>query len=428
MKVLLLSTSDLNGGAARAAYRLHEALRRSGVDSYMLVLNRQSDNEYVIGATHRLARAEQFVYGRLDDYATRSFRTDPYVRFSLGLTSSQVLREIERINPDVINLHWINKGFVSIERLSYFRQPLVWTLHDMWAFTGGCHYDEGCGKYTQVCGACPVINSSRTKDLSYWVYQRKKNALAHIRDLTIVAPSQWLARCAEASRLLRGRAVHVIPNALDTARYQPSSSETLRRQLAVPDGKPLVLFGSMGAEIDRRKGYQLLMGAVAKLIARRVDFAIAIFGSADEKEDLFQGVPVHALGKLSDERTLIDAYSAATVTVVPSRQENLGNVIMESLACGTPVVGFEVGGNPDLITHRKNGYLAAPLSEEDLADGIGWALHHNAQRELQETCRQTIQEFCDYSLVSKRYIDLFSSIVAGLNATHDLPPIPPRPL
>ena len=414
MKVLIISTSDLNGGAARAAYRLHEALRAGGVESFMLVFNKISDDPHVISAHYKVASAEKFLYNRLDDYVTRRFKTDPYVRFSLGYTSSQVLREIERINPDVINLHWINKGFVSIERLSQFKRPVVWTLHDMWAFTGGCHYDGGCGKYTQTCGACPVINSSRTKDLSYWIYQRKKNAYPLLQDLTVVTPSRWLAERVQASSLLGHREVQVIPNALDTTLYHPVTSSGLRKRLSVSEGKPLVLFGSMGAEIDRRKGHTLLMKAVEVLISRRVEFEIAIFGSADERENLFQGIRVHSLGKLKDEHALVEAYAAATVTVVPSRQENLGNVIMESLACGTPVVGFNIGGNPDMIAHQENGYLATPLDPEDLANGIVWALQENAHGELQDTCQHFVQEFSTYPKTAERYENLFSSILADL--------------
>ena len=414
MRVLLLSTSDLNGGAARAAYRLHKALREGGIESHMLVFNKLSDDEHVIGAQYPVARAERFLYNRVDDYATRRWKTDPYVRFSLSYTSSQVLKEIDRINPDIINLHWINKGFVSIERLGRLKRPIVWTLHDMWAFTGGCHYDGGCGKFEHVCGACPVLNSSRTKDLSYWIYQRKKNAYPLMRDLTIVTPSQWLAQQAQASSLLSHREVCVIPNALDTASYRPVDATALRQRLAIPEGKPLVLFGSMGAEIDQRKGYTLLMSAVEKLIQHSTNFEIAIFGSADERENLFQGIRVHSLGKLSSETALAEVYSAATVTVVPSRQENLGNVIMESLACGTPVVGFDIGGNPDMITHQKNGYLATPLEPEDLANGIGWALQHNAGNELQETCQQAIRQFSSYPMAAERYGNLFNSILASL--------------
>ena len=420
MKVLLLSTSDLNGGAARAAYRLHRALRESGVDSHMLVFNKLSDDEHVVSAGYRVARAEKFLYNRIDDYVTRRFKTDPYVRFSLGYTSSQVLKEVDQINPDVINLHWINKGFVSIERLPQFNRPVVWTLHDMWAFTGGCHYDMGCGKFRRTCGSCPVLNSTRDKDLSYWIYQRKKNAYPLIEDLTIVTPSHWLAQCARDSSLLGNREVRVIPNGLDTTSYQPVAAQALRQRLAVAEGTPLVLFGSMGAEIDQRKGYTLLMQAVKVLVERQVDVEIAIFGSVHERENLFQGIRVHSLGKISDERALAEVYSAAVVTVVPSRQENLGNVIMESLACGTPVVGFDIGGNPDMITHRKNGYLATPLEPEDLANGIVWALEHNAHNELEDTCQPMIRAFSSYPLAAERYGRLFSEVVAHLS-TNDNP-------
>ena len=419
MKVLLLSTSDLNGGAARAAYRLHHALREGGVASYMLVFNKLSDDEHVVSADYRVARAEKFLYNRIDDYVTRRLKTDPYVRFSLGYTSSQVLKEVERINPDVINLHWINKGFVSIERLPQFNRPVVWTLHDMWAFTGGCHYDMGCGKYERTCGACPVLNSTRNKDLSYWVYQRKKNAYPLVEDVTIVAPSQWLAQCARDSSLLGNRDVRVIPNALDTAAYRPVATTALRQRLGVTEGTPLVLFGSMGAEIDQRKGYTLLMQAVEVLVARQVNVEIAIFGSMHERENRFQGIRVHSLGKISDERALAEAYSAAVVTVVPSRQENLGNVIMESLACGTPVVGFNIGGNPDMITHQKNGYLATPLEPEDLANGIIWTLQHNAHNELEDVCQRTIRAFSSYPMAAERYGRLFHEVVEKLSTNNN---------
>lgn len=411
MKIVIISTSDLDGGAARAAYRQHEALRQSGVESYMLVLEKQSADQAVIGPSSKRTKFSAFLYTRLDDILTNRFKTDKYTRFSVACTSSNLLEKIKEINPDVVNLHWVNKGFVSIEKLKKINKPLVWSLHDMWAFTGGCHYDEDCKKYLNHCGACPILNSGKEKDLSRWVFNRKQKVYKKIENLTIVPSSRWLAECAEKSSLLKDKRIDVIPTGVDISLYKPVSKVYAREIFNLPPHKPLIMFGSMGAKIDKRKGYTHLIEALQVLKQYELDFEIVIFGSSRQDDEIYQGIRIHSVGSLKDEVSLAILYSAADVMVVPSRQENLGNVIIESLSCGTPVAAFNIGGNADMIDHRQNGYLAAAFDPADLAYGIKWILeNNNEQQKLSVNARNKITENHNYDSVANQYLQLFKEV------------------
>ncbi|MDP5337685.1 MAG: glycosyltransferase, partial [Nodularia sp. (in: cyanobacteria)] len=221
IKPLLINTNDIDGGAARAAYRLHQGLQKINIDSTMLVGNKTSDDITVLGANSKLDKGWAKIAPTLDSLPLKFYpqRNDKLI-FSLQWLPDQLAAQIAQSNPDVINLHWINGGYLRIETLAKFKKPIVWTLHDMWAFTGGCHYSGGCDKYTKSCGACPQLGSQREGDISRWIWQRKAKAWENI-NLTIVTPSLWLADCARKSILFQNLRIEVIPNGLDTEVYKP---------------------------------------------------------------------------------------------------------------------------------------------------------------------------------------------------------------
>ncbi len=408
MKPLLLSTYDIQGGAARAAYRLHQGLRTIGVDSQILTPNRTSDDPNVLGSRSKSDKTIAFLRPGIDGFPLARYRKRTRDRYSLAWLPDQRVQQINLLNPDIVNLHWIGSGFLRLENLKKIKQPIVWTMHDMWAFTGGCHYTDGCDRYLNQCGACPLLGSQSKNDLSHWNWKRRERLFKQI-NLTIVSPSQWLTNCAKQSPLLRDRRIETIPNGLDLTIYQPYAKALARSLLKLPQDKPLILFGASDATSDRRKGFHLLAEALQHLSAMEWNISpeIVIFGSSYGNLDC--GFPVHYLGVLQDDLTLALAYSAADVFVAPSIQDNLPNTVLEAIACGTPTVAFAIGGMPDLIESGHTGYLAQPLDTADLATGIRWVL--STDRPLGAQARQIAEQRFGLIRQADAYRDLFESLL-----------------
>ena len=408
IKPLLISTIDINGGAARATYRLHRGLQNIGVDSQMLVQNKQSDDYTVTAPVSKLSKGIGKLKPTLDSLPLQLYPQRDRSTYSVQWLPDNLAAQVAQINPDVINLHWINGGYLKIETIAKFNKPIVWTLHDMWAFTGGCHYNGDCMSYTNSCGACPQLHSNKEKDLSRWIWKRKVRAWQNL-NLTIVTPSHWLAKCAASSSLLKDTRIEVIPNGLDTKQYKPIEKSLARSILGFPQNKQLILFGAMSATSDPRKGFNLLQSALQKLSqsgwGEQVE--LVVFGSSQPKNPTELGLKSHYLGRLNDDISLSLVYAAADVFIAPSVQDNLPNTVMESLACGTPCVVFDIGGMPDMIVHQQNGYLAKPFDIDDLAKGIDWILQdverlqklsHNASQKVKQEFSLDIQAHCYMSL------------------------------
>ncbi len=409
MKILHVNTSDINGGAARAAYRLHRALLAAGIDSRMLVQTKASDDPSIIGPESKIGKAWGRVRPTLDQMPMQRYpqrRKTPF--HTAWLPFSGVLQKISEINPDVVHLHWIAGGFVRIEQLAKIGKPMVWSLHDMWAFTGGCHYDDGCGKYAYACGKCPVLKSAKDKDLSRRIFARKQKQYSKISRLTVNGLSSWLADCARQSHLFRHRSVVNLPNPIDIETFKPVDKQQAKDILGLPHDKKHILFGAMNATGDERKGFLELSEALSRLAAD--DIELAVFGSSEPENAPSFPFQTRYLGRLQDDISLRILYSAADVMVVPSKQENLSNAIMEALACGAPVVGFDIGGNKDMIEHWENGYLATPFEPGDLARGIEYCLQHPEPESLRENARAKVERCFAAPVVAKQYVDLYGEV------------------
>ena len=410
MKVLIVNSYDIQGGAARAAMRLHKALLNKGVNSEMLVQNKNSDKYTVSGPVSKSEKALVKVRSFLDPLPLRSYKNRSKTHFSPSwVPFSNIADEINKRSPDIVHLHWINEGMIPIEDLAKLKAPIVWTLHDMWPFTGGCHYSDGCNRYIEKCGSCIVLNSKKDSDLSRKIYKRKLKAYSEIDKLTIVGLSKWLTNSSKYSSLFNGRDHINLPNPINTEIFKPLDKDHARLLWNLPQDKKLILFGAMGATSDPRKGFIELKRAIKKL--NDTDFELVIFGSSEPENSQNFGFTTHYVGRLSDDVSLVTLYNAVDVMVVPSLQENLSNVILESLACGLPVIGFDIGGNSDMIEHKKNGYLAKPFDSNDLAVGINWVLCHPKYKKLSKLVRDMIMfEFSD-KVVAKKYIALYKSIL-----------------
>lgn len=412
MKVLQLSTSDLDGGAARAAYRLNQGLQTIGVESQMLVRAQESLDSSVLAEKTLLSRLGPMMNG---------MPLKRYKKRQAGLFSTQwfpdtLAARVNSLSPDILTLHWVCNGFVQIETLAKFKQPIVWLAHDMWPFTGGCHYAQDCDRYTKSCGSCPQLNSQSSRDLSHKVWQRKAKAWRNI-DLTLVAPSHWFADVMRSSSLFGHRRIEVIPHGLDLEQYRPLESTLARDAFKLPQDKTLVLFGaSSGVTNDPRKGFQFLQGALQRLSQTdwRDRIEVVIFGINQPQDPLELGFPVHYLGRLRDEVSLVLAYSAADVMVVPSTHESYGQTASEALACGTPVVAFDATGPKDIVTHQQDGYLANPYEVDDLLQGITWVLEDPERRHrLAHQGRQNAEQTLPLSLQAERYQQLYRELVAA---------------
>ena len=426
MKILHLSNSDINGGAARAAYRLHQGLQSTGVTSHMLVQNKSSEDKAVTAPQTRLSESIARMRIAVDVLPLKLY-SQRQGCFSAQWLPDTVIPKVELLNPDIINLHWIREAFVQIETIAKFKQPVVWTLHDMWAFTGGCHYSWNCDRYTASCGACPQLGSNKNWDLSSWIYQRKTKAWKN-SNLTIVTLSSWLAKCARSSSVFQNSRIELIPNGLDTKKYRPINQKIAREILRLPENKQLILFGSLHATSDKRKGFHLLQAALQNLSQSEWQdkFELVIFGASQPENPPEFGFKSHYLGTFSDDLALALLYSAADVFVLPSVTDNLPNTVMEAIACGTPCVAFNIGGMPDMIEHQKNGYLAQPYQIEDLAQGIVWVLENkDRHQKLADYAREKAEKEFTLDIQAHRYLSLYTDIL-GENNNPNIPVLPSK--
>lgn len=410
MKILIVNHSDIQGGAARAAYRLHKSLQSIGVSSKMLVQAKSSDDHTVLGPVTGAQKIMAKLRPKLDEMPMKLYRNrDSRIFSTATIPFSNIVGKINNSDADVVHLHWICGGMLRIEDLARIKKPIIWTLHDMWPFTGGCHLNQGCLKYTKACGACPALGSSQEKDLSFRIFKRKTDIYQRMSNLTIVGLSKWLANCARESKLFETKRIVDLPNPIDTNIYKPLNKGIARDLLGLSRDGKLVLFGAIRPTKDRNKGYHELLKALEGMST--ADTELIVFGSSKPPSGPDYKFPTHYLGLIHDDLSLRIVYSAADVVVVPSLQENLSNVIMESLACGTPVVAFDIGGNGDMVDHKVNGFLAKPFDSAELANGVEWVLNHSSPEILSNSARGKVVRQYDAEVVANEYLSLYNGII-----------------
>ncbi|HEY9657201.1 MAG TPA: glycosyltransferase family 4 protein [Allocoleopsis sp.] len=407
---LLISTNDIDGGAARATYRLHRSLQAIDIPSQMLVQNKQSVDSTVIAQKATISK----VGAMLNHLPLHPYRDRSRTMFSAQWFPDPVVAKVAQLQPDLVHLHWVCNGYMQIESLAKFNRPLVWTLHDMWPFTGGCHYSQSCDRYTQTCGKCPLLKSQYELDASRWIWQRKAKTYQAL-NLTVVAPSQWMADCARSSKLFQNIRIEIIPHGLDTNTFKPIEQTVARHLLNLPLNQQLVLFGAgSGAVGDPRKGFHLLQTALQDL--RQTGWGdrleLVIFGASQADQPIEFGFKAHYLGRFHDDIALALVYAAADVMIVPSMQEAFGQTASEALACGTPVIAFKSTGVQDIVAHQQDGYLATPFDSSDLAKGIAWVLADaERQKQLRHQARQKAETEFALTLQAERYLNLFHEVL-----------------
>jgi glycosyltransferase involved in cell wall biosynthesis len=408
VKILHLSTYDVVGGASRAAWRLHDGLRRLGAESRMLVRTKASDDPDVALATTMperfLHRSWRKLAPYLDDLPRPLLRTANVTPISPAWVPGPTAGDVARAAPDVVNLHWVCGGFVRPEALPRLAAPIVWTLHDEWAFSGGDHFAAGSVRWRDGYARGNRPSGESGLDVNRWVWNRKRRAYAGIGRLAVVAPSRWLATRATDSVLLRGRRVERIPYGLDAARFHPVDKALARGLLGLPTDRNLVLFGAFGAAANPRKGY----GRLAEALAGR-DLDLVVFGGHAAEAP----VPVHSLGRLHDDVALCLAYAAADVFVSTASADNLPLTIMEAMACGTPAIAFDVGGVGDLIENRVTGRLVPLDDAAALTAALDWIFADgDRRRALGEAARRKIEAEFTLEHQARAYARLYEELVS----------------
>lgn len=422
LKTTLLNTFD-KGGAGVAAYRLHEAFNREGdVQSNLIYLHGEGGDRFK--DVHVIANnpvGKKLALARL---AWEKFWLRPHIkdkgdlfrfsnaRMGLDLYTFPMLKE-----ADIIHLHWINNGFLSlknIKKLSKLNKPVVWTMHDMWAMTGGCHHSRECENYQKACGNCFYLKNSSETDVSHKVHLRKQEVYSQL-NLTFIACSNWLAERARKSSLLGSRRVEVIPNPIDTDIYKPANKGVAKAKFGVNPGELCISFVAANVG-DTRKGFEYLRQALWKIKEDHPEWQdnikLLVMGAAKTGVNLELPFEYTFTGYLNDEARIIDFYNASDVFVLPSLEENLPNTIMEALTCGVPSVAYEVGGIPDLIKHRENGYLARYMNVEDLAGGISFVLSETITNTyLQGNARSMAVSSYSYPVIAARQAALYRELL-----------------
>ena len=405
MRVLIVNTSERTGGAAVAANRLMMALNNNGVKAKMLVRDKESDSLTVVGLPKSPMLNWHFLWERLVIFFHCRFSRKHLFEIDLANSGSDITKLREFQEADVIHLHWINQGMLSlsgIRKILKSGKPVVWTMHDIWPATAICHLTLNCRNFTTHCHNCRLLpGKGSSSDLSTSVW-RKKEKMLEDSSIYFVTCSHWLEQEAKASALLRGQKIVSIPNPIDTHIYRSGDKQTARKNLGLPEDKRLILFVSQRVT-NKNKGMDYLIDACRQL----KDYELVILGG--HAEEVVDQLPLkaHPLGYVNDERRIVEIYQAVDVFVLPSLSENLPNTIMEAMACGVPCVGFKVGGIPEEIDHKRNGYVAEYRDSDDLARGIRWILSEADYDQLsQEAVRKVAHSYSQQS-VAISYLDVY---------------------
>jgi glycosyltransferase involved in cell wall biosynthesis len=405
--ILVVNVSQKNGGAARAAFRVFSGIRNRFPAVHYLTLIKEDHDPNITG--HLQASTKSILVRRLADLDQTPLRFYPKrqsATFSPAFWPNPLRTPLNRFRAKLVHLHWVGASLLRVEELARLRCPVVWTLHDTWAFTGGCHYTKDCEGFKGSCGRCPQLGSKSENDYSRLLMRRKAGAFERL-SITVVTPSHWLADLAKKSSLFSDRRVEVIPNGLDTDVFKPIAHQIAREYLNLPLDRAVVLFGAQWLT-DPRKGGDLLCDALKQL---GQPCTVLLFGEGRLPLEESSHIGVRRLGSLVDDMSLAMAYSAADVFVCPSREDNLPNTIAEALACGTPCAAFAINGVPDMIEHQKNGWLARPFDTADLAEGIRWLTKHTQHNELRRAAREKAVAEYSLSVMSQRYMALYEDIL-----------------
>jgi glycosyltransferase involved in cell wall biosynthesis len=406
MKVLHICYYASEGGAARACHRLNLGLRNLGVDSEVVSFD-NIDDYLQRTASSRLRKFIWNPISRLvDRLILRLYPRRKSTPFSINFFQSALTADVINIRrPDIIHIHWIGQGFLSPSQIRRINAPIVWTVHDDWALTGGCHIAGDCMGFTSDCMNCKYLDAGRSSVLSNFLFTYKKKNFSRCNSLTFIALSTWMMNRLSLSDISRLHSIKRIPNPIESTKFLGRRIENYRFDFLDPKRK-CVLFGALNATSDPNKGFDLLVQA-ANLVSN--DFQLVVFGANDGQIGMFPSERCVFIGNIDDDAYLSALYSNADVVAVPSRQESFGQVALESLLSGTPVVCFDGTGMDDFVEHKVNGYRAEMLSVADFAHGIEYCLMGNIDREMVKKS-ESLNNFRSVGVVSS-YVELYRQLI-----------------
>ncbi len=394
--------------AGRAALRLQKAFTAVNVESGIVSLQQSIQGGQGVKYLGTKARVISKIEDKIQAYLTRK-SIKQLGSFSYPVLGNNLARLEEVKNADVIYIHWALKGllnFKSVEQIAQLNKPVIIFLHDMWNITGGCHHSFACEKYkTEGCNNCPMFPGDKKNDLSAKEFKKKLKLYSKYNNLYFVSPSKWLYNCAKKSLLTKNKPVFYIPNILDNTLFKPIDKTFAKQVLNIDTTETVIAFGAITVN-SPYKGWAYLQKALELLKQEDTvkNISVLIFGSAYNKE-IADAIPFKTrfMGYLLDEHSTSLVYNAADVFIAPSLAEAFGYVVMEALSCGTPVVGFNVGGIPDMISHKENGYLAKYKDSADVSEGIKFCLQNKLKGYL-------LPEI-DPVVTVKKHLELFDQVV-----------------
>ena len=379
LKIVQVQYSMESGGGA--AFKLHNAFLSANIDSSILSLYPGLNSDDRIITLEKKSKVVSLISDRIQQFVTRNAKNE-FGLFSYPVLGTNISKMPQIKNADVVYLHWILGGFLNIkniEQLAKLGKPIVFIMHDMWTITGGCHYSFNCEKYKSGCKSCPHLSGRKENDLSKKGFKKKINLFSKYNNFYFVSPSRWLFNCAKESLLTKNKPIFYIPNIIEDKVFKPTDTVIAKQILDIDAGETVLAFGALSIN-SPYKGWGHLLKALSNLknSSSETKITAVIFGKANTKK-LMEEIPFNTkfMGYLKDKWSLVLVYNAADVFIAPSIADNLPTTIFESLSCGTPVVAFNTGGIPDLISHKKNGYLAKPGDSEDLVNGIKFCLENN---------------------------------------------------
>jgi glycosyltransferase involved in cell wall biosynthesis len=423
LRVVHLNTVAGSGGAGVAVQRIHHSLVNAGVLSRLLVMHHHGSDEdvreYQLPPSHnsraarlahrwrrwRIAR-EQAPY--VDTLAQGNFNTD-----RSNVHGGDLIQQL--LPTDIIHLHWVAQ---FVDWTTFFSHlppdvPVVWSLHDMNPFTGGCHYNQECPRYRNQCGKCPQLDSNRNKDLSRLVWNRKGAALNRLRtgQLTIAVHSEWFRQLAQSSSLFREFPIKLVPLGLDTNTFRPQDKQTCRAELGIDPDADVLLFVAVNTTTPR-KGFEYLKDALEAVKNRK---RLQLVSVGRKKISPVTSIPHHHLGYIKDASMMAKIYGAADVFIMPSLYETFGQVAAEALACKTPVVAFDSGGVREVVRHEQTGYLAPVRDTEALATYLDKLLGDpDLRQRFGENGYQLIHQQFTLAHMAAGYREVYESAIGAL--------------
>lgn len=379
MKILHVNFSDHQGGASIAVLRLHKILLDKGIDSYLLVSDKELNEKNIISTNKTFEKIKNIIKSSISRNLKIIFKTSNKNTHSLNIFPSNLLKVINDFDADLVNLHWLGNETLSIKQISKIKSKIVWTLHDMWPFCGAEHYtyderfEEGYLKNNRP-------GNEKGIDLNRYIWNKKFNYFSKIDK--IITTSTWMKNCAKNSSLFKNKPVEEIPLILDPNKWFPiTDSISSKKVLGLSLNKKVITYGSDNYFKNERKGFKYFLDLVDRFDNMK-NLEFVIFGEDNfEKLNTFLAEKkyknkIFNLGKIKDEISMKLLYSATDVIISPSLLEAFGLIVQEGSFMGVPSVVFDNTGSESIIDHKKNGYIAKYKSTSDLLKGTEWCLNN----------------------------------------------------